>query len=86
MYRYDAEQVWIEPWGPNALRVRATKGSKMPPEDWALQQPQATDAQICIADDDSDAPIINGRIKASISKNGRLMVWNSNTRELVLEE
>lgn len=83
VYRYDAEQVWIEPWGPNALRVRATKCNKMPPEDWALQQPQSTDPQISLAD--GDATIINGQIKASISKNGKLMVWNSKG-ELVLEE
>ena len=36
IYHYDAEEVWIEPWGPNALRVRATKERQMPEEDWAL--------------------------------------------------
>jgi alpha-D-xyloside xylohydrolase len=86
VYRYDAEQLWVESWGRNALRVRATKCTNMPPEDWALQPPQPTDAQICIADDNSEATIINGQIKASVSKNGKLMVWNSNTRKLVLEE
>jgi alpha-D-xyloside xylohydrolase len=25
IYRYDAEEVWIEAWGRDALRVRATK-------------------------------------------------------------
>ena len=33
IFRYDAEEVWIEPWGPDALRVRATKEYKMPEED-----------------------------------------------------
>lgn len=36
VFRYDAEEVWIEAWGQNALRVRATKEDKMPEEDWAL--------------------------------------------------
>ena len=36
VYRYDAEEVWIEPWGPDALRVRAPKEQQMPEEDWAL--------------------------------------------------
>jgi len=25
IYRYDAEELWIEPWGANSLRVRASK-------------------------------------------------------------
>ena len=36
IYRYDAEKLWIEPWGENALRIRATKDNIMPPEDWAF--------------------------------------------------
>ena len=32
----DHEVLWIEAWGPDALRVRATKGPAMPDEDWAL--------------------------------------------------
>ena len=36
IYRFDAEKVWIEPWGKNSLRIRATKCSEMPDEDWAL--------------------------------------------------
>ena len=30
VYHYDAEEVWIEPWGPDAVRVRATKECRMP--------------------------------------------------------
>ena len=35
IFRYDAEEVWIEAWGENALRVRATKECRMPEENWA---------------------------------------------------
>ena len=31
IYHYDAEKLWIEPWGENALRIRATKDNIMPP-------------------------------------------------------
>ena len=34
IFTYDAEKLWIEPWGENALRVRATKMPEMPAEDW----------------------------------------------------
>jgi alpha-D-xyloside xylohydrolase len=30
VFRYDAEKLWVEPWGTNSLRIRATKMAKMP--------------------------------------------------------
>jgi len=36
IYSYDGEVLWVEPWGPNGLRVRSTKCPQMPEEDWAL--------------------------------------------------
>ncbi|KAK3303658.1 glycoside hydrolase family 31 protein [Chaetomium strumarium] len=83
VYAYDAEKLWVEPWGQNALRIRATKARCMPSEDWALQPPAQTDAEISISDD--SACVVNGKIKAVISKRGKLMVWNSRG-ELLLEE
>lgn len=38
IYHYDAEEVWIEAWGENAVRIRATKNAVMPQEDWALSK------------------------------------------------
>lgn len=35
IYHYDAEELWIEAWGRNGLRVRSTKNAKMPEESWA---------------------------------------------------
>ncbi|CZR55090.1 probable alpha-glucosidase 2 [Phialocephala subalpina] len=83
VYRYDAEQVWIEPWGANAFRLRATKTSSMPSEDWALNPPIASNPVITITD--SGGSIENGKIKATISKRGKIMVHNSKG-ELLLEE
>jgi alpha-D-xyloside xylohydrolase len=83
VYAYDAEKLWIEPWGPSALRIRATKVRSMPSEDWALQPPAQTQAEITISDD--SASVVNGKIKAVISKRGKLMVWNAKG-DLLLEE
>jgi alpha-D-xyloside xylohydrolase len=85
VYKYDAEKLWIEPWGPNALRVRATKASKMPLEDWALQQPAQPAATPEITIQSDQATIVNGKVKASVSKSGKLMVWNDKG-QVVLEE
>ncbi|KAH7327790.1 glycosyl hydrolases family 31-domain-containing protein [Stachybotrys elegans] len=83
VFSFDAEQLWIEPWGPNALRIRATKMSAMPDTDWALLPPGACEPEITITDD--SATLANGRIRAVVSKRGKLTVWNS-TGKLLLEE
>lgn len=83
VYRYDAEQLWIQPWGKDAFRIRATKMSAMPTEDWALQEPAATTPEMTISD--KEATIVNGKIRAVISKRGKIMIYNSKN-ELLLEE
>jgi len=84
VYRYDAEQLWIEPWGANAIRVRATKTASMPAEDWALQQPAPpVKAQITLSDD--SACLDNGKITATVTRRGKLSIRNSKGK-LLLEE
>lgn len=83
IYHYDAEEVWIEPWGPNALRVRATKEDQMPKEDWALCYKGEADVDIIYTE--QGARISNGRIYAEITKHGKIMIYNADGR-LLLEE
>ena len=60
VYRYDAEHLYIEPWGPNALRLRATKHHTMPSHAWALLDPQKIEPSITIQN--SSATLTNGNI------------------------
>lgn len=83
VFAYDAEQLWVEPWGPNALRVRATQASSMPAENWALEEQSAIQPKITI--DETSASLTNGKIKAVVSSRGKLTVWNSDGK-LLLEE
>jgi alpha-D-xyloside xylohydrolase len=83
VYRYDSETLWIEPWGTDGLRVRATKQSRVPEENWALLSSNATDAEIVI--DSDTARITNGRITAKILDCGKLFFYNQNG-DLLLEE
>lgn len=83
VYRYDAEELWIEPWGDNAFRIRATKNHNMPKEDWALLQVDKSNAQIELKEE--YGTITNGNIKAVISSFGKLMIYNQKG-ELLLEE
>lgn len=83
IFRYDAEELWVEPWGENALRVRATKQNSMPLEDWALQTPALTNPVIVITEESGS--ITNGKVKAVIAKFGKLTIYNSDGK-LLLEE
>ena len=83
IYQYDAEKLWIEPWGPNALRVRATKAASMPEQDWALLPGKASDSRIVMKED--GAEIINGKIKASVSRWGKIVFYNQNGKILMEE-
>lgn len=68
--RFDSEILWIEAWGENALRVRATHLSRMPAEDWALLSPTSSTPQITI--DGDEASIRNGKIEARVDRTGRI--------------
>lgn len=83
VFRYDAEEVWIEPWGVNALRVRATKEHKMPEENWALHERGEAACEITYTE--QGARIVNGKIRAEITKLGKIMIYNGDGR-LLLEE
>ncbi len=84
VFRYDAEKLWIEPWGKNSFRVRSTKMAEMPLEDWALSEP----VEECVTDIiimEKLATIVNGKIKAAISNYGRMTFYNQKG-EVLLDE
>ncbi len=55
--RRGAELVWIEPWGEDALRVRATRRAEMSGRDWALMEPvPALKPEISIREIDATEP------------------------------
>ncbi len=83
IFHYDAEELWIEPWGPNALRIRSTKEANMPAEDWALTARGAAATKISITEQGGE--IVNGKIRAMISPLGKLTVYNDHGK-LLLEE
>ena len=82
-YTYDAETLWIEPWGKDSLRVRATKLSEMSGGDWALIKQDEVHCEIEISQD--FAKISNGKITAEVNKYGKIKYYNQNG-ELLLEE
>jgi len=84
-YHYDAEEVWIEPWGKNSLRIRATKNPKFIEENWALQMKVRKTAPV-IDIGENEASIINGKIKAVITRYGKITFFHAKTGRILLDE
>ena len=83
IFHYDAEELWIEPWGENAVRVRATKDAGMPEENWALLSPEEVPCRICLDEDGAD--LINGELKVHVTGQGKITMYNREGK-LLLEE
>ena len=64
-------QLWIEPWGPDSLRVRMTARPQMDPNDWALTEPvPATEATIRFEEIDTTDPWYRGEEWAKYHRTG----------------
>ncbi|RSM01572.1 hypothetical protein CEP52_008448 [Fusarium oligoseptatum] len=84
-FRFDAEILYIEPWGPDSLRIRATCLATLPEREWALtEKPSASTPVIDIQG--NSASITNGKIKADISRRGKIVISNTKTGKVLLEE
>lgn len=83
IYHYDAEELWIESWGKNAVRIRATKSAEMPKDNWALLSAEEVETQIEITED--GATLRNGKVKVCISNGGKITIYNQKGK-LLLEE
>ena len=81
--RVGHEQLWIEPWGANSLRVRATVLPEMCREDWALLPSGNSDAQVII--EGGAACVTNGELSARINHEGWITFLNARG-EALLEE
>jgi alpha-D-xyloside xylohydrolase len=82
---YDSETLWIEAWGENSLRVRATRMGSMPErdEEWALLPPEEPSVKIAITA--GAAVISNGKITAHVTDMGKIVFLNQKG-EVLLEE
>ena len=85
-YQKGREQVCIEPWGENSLRVRATCAHQFEKEDWALLPCSAAqDVEIILDNDKREASLRNGKILARIDRHGYIAFYNADGKELVRE-
>lgn len=81
---FGSEILWVEPWGANSLRVRATRNRAIEPgEAWALLEPAPSEATITIETD--GARIVNGAITASLDRYGWLTFTDRDSTVLLRE-
>ncbi len=83
VYHYDAETLWVMPWGKNAIRVVCFLQEEKPLEDWALTEPHSETSEICI--DETGGHIYVGKIQAHIALDGHLTIRNANGKILLDE-
>ena len=83
IYHYDAEELWIEGWGENGVRIRSTKNATMPAENWALQEKVSHHSVATM--NENGAILHNGKIKIDITNGGKIRVFNQNGK-MLLEE
>lgn len=83
LYRFDAETLRIEPWGENAVRVRAWKQAGMPKENWALTQPHSAAAEI--RETEKGYSLTNGKLTVHLTRGGKLTACNQHGKKLLEE-
>ncbi|KAJ9479555.1 putative Glucosidase 2 subunit alpha (putative) [Pseudozyma hubeiensis] len=93
VYRYDNELLRLEAWGPNAVRVRSTRLPNFPVESWGIcAKPHSPSVQVkAVAASKGGAAsdeleLVNGEIKASLSARGKVVIYNTSTGGVLLEE
>ncbi|TPX13536.1 uncharacterized protein E0L32_006007 [Thyridium curvatum] len=84
-FYFDSESVTIEPWGENAFRVRASCLNKMPERAWALSE-KVSSPKADIKIEPKFASITNGKIRASVSNRGKIVISNAKSNKVILEE
>ncbi|MCC7145754.1 MAG: hypothetical protein IT443_04855 [Phycisphaeraceae bacterium] len=84
IWRSHGETLRVEPWGANALRVRATMNAEFASAYSALLDPAQSQAEVAIRAD--GATIRNGRIQAAVSLEGQIQWTNTRTGQMVLAE
>jgi len=82
-WSFDYERLIVEPWGENALRVRATQLPEFEEADWALLPPSASRPAFESGTD--RASIANGKIRAEVELDGTLTFFDAKGGVLLKE-
>lgn len=86
IHRYDKELLMIEPWGRNAVRVRATQRSSfLEDDDLSALLPDPTPTDAVITQEGNQTVLVNGKLRVVVSAAGKISYYNSDGRLLLKE-
>ncbi len=90
IWRSKEQVLWIEPWGKDCIRVRATSLAEMPIRDWCLLTPRkvAQASRLSVSNaQEPRATIVNGKLTATVdAKSGRVRFFKAGSKEPLCEE
>ena len=78
------QTLWVEPYGPDVIRVRSTPAGQMPDRPFALIAAQTSSAQITTHEDETI--LTNGGVCAICDAHGNLTFLNAAGKELLSEQ
>src|SRR4051812_5262192 len=82
----DHELLTVQPWGPDGVRVRATKLADFADVPGALlDESEAGDAGSWQTSDES-AVLVNGKLRVEISSQAAISMFHSSTDQVLLKE
>ncbi len=85
IWRWNEQLLWVEPWGRDSFRVRATTLAEMPLRDWSLLPPAKTASRLVL--EEQAARLVNGRLTAQVeAKSGRVRFFKTGSGEPLCEE
>lgn len=86
IHRYDKELLMIEPWGRNAVRVRATQRSSfLEDDDLSALLPDPTPTDAVITQEGNQTVLVNGKLRVVVSAAGKISYYNSDGQLLLKE-
>jgi len=90
IWRRKEQTLWVEPWGPDCIRVRATVLPEMPERDWSLLPPAkvAQVSRLSVSNgQDARATVINGKLTAIVDADtGRIRFFKTGNSQPLCEE
>ena len=84
VWRWKEQILWVEPWGADCIRVRATVLPEMPQRDWSLLKARPASPKITVEKD--NARMVNGRLTATVDAKGRVRFFRDGSDQPLVEE
>jgi alpha-D-xyloside xylohydrolase len=83
-WRWKEQTLWVEPWGSDCIRVRATVLPEMPERDWSLLKARPASPKVTI--EEGNARMVNGRLTATVDAKGRMRFFKDGGERPLVEE